>query len=191
MILDYSITIPFLIIAAPIILIIGLLVKKSSPGPLIYPRRVLGENGRHFLAYKFRTMYVAGEALLSEDEREQLRSKLKIKADPRITPIGKWLRRFSLDELPQLINVLKREMSLIGPRMLTEQELIRFGPLAEVVLSVKPGLSGLWQVNGRADTTVEDRIYLNMKYIINWSPKLEFSIILHTIPAVLMGRGAY
>lgn len=191
LILDYAITIPFLVLLSPLFMIIGILVKIDSPGPIIYRRRVLGKNGRHFIAYKFRTMHTAGDTLLSEEEQKVLKAELKLKDDPRITRLGKFLRRYSLDELPQLFNVLKRDMSLIGPRMLTEIELARFGPLAEIVLSVKPGLSGLWQVNGRASTTVEDRIYLNMKYIINWSPTLEFSIILHTIPAVLGGRGAY
>lgn len=179
--------------AVPIVAIIALLIKLDSPGPIIYRRWVVGEHGRHFRAYKFRTMYVQADAILAAQPhlQHELAEHGKIKNDPRVTPFGRWLRRTSLDELPQLLNVLKREMSLIGPRMVTPEELARFGEFGPVMVSVKPGISGLWQVNGRADAPYEDRIYLNMIYISQWSPWLDMLILLRTIPAVFSGRGAY
>lgn len=193
LIFDLLVAFILLVMTMPIMVVIALLIKLDTPGPIIYRRHVVGENGRSFMAYKFRTMHTQAEMLLRAYphlERE-LATQGKIKNDPRVTPLGRWLRRTSLDELPQLLNVLKREMSLVGPRMVTPEELLRFGEFGPLLVSVKPGISGLWQVNGRADVPYEDRIDLNMTYIFRWTPWLDMFILLRTIPAVLSGRGAY
>jgi lipopolysaccharide/colanic/teichoic acid biosynthesis glycosyltransferase len=177
----------------PIMGVIAVLIKLDTPGPIIYRRQVVGENGRPFLAFKFRTMYTQGDELLATHPhcQQELAHYAKIRNDPRVTPLGRWLRRTSLAELPQLLTVLNREMSLIGPRMVTPEELLRFGDFGPLLVSVKPGISGLWQVSGRADAPYEERIYLNMIYISQWSPWLDMFILLRTIPVVFSGRGAY
>jgi len=191
--LDYVLVVPGLLFAAPLMLLIALLVKLDSPGPVIYRRRVLGQNGRLFDAYKFRTMYVNGEAILNQYPRlkAELERDYKLKCDPRVTRMGHVLRKFSLDELPQLFNVLRREMSLIGPRIITADEIGKYGRWGETLQEVLPGLTGLWQVNGRSNTTYDERVRLDMTYIHNWSIWLDMKIVLLTIPAVLKGDGAY
>lgn len=193
LVFDLLISTLLLVAMLPIMAVIVLLIKLDTVGPIIYRRQVVGENGRPFLAYKFRTMYPQADEMLTAYPQcqQELAHRGKIKNDPRVTPLGRWLRRTSLDELPQLINVLKREMSLIGPRMVTPEELEQFGEWGMALVSVKPGISGLWQVNGRADAPYEDRIYLNMIYISQWTPWLDIRILLRTIPAVFSGRGAY
>ncbi len=193
LVFDLAFTIPLVCVLAPIMLVIALLIKLDSPGPIIYKRHVIGENGRPFFAYKFRTMYTHGDALLAAYPQCQaeLAHRHKIRHDPRITPLGHFLRRCSLDELPQLFNVIRRDMSLIGPRMVTREELSRFGDVGPLMVSVKPGISGLWQISGRADTPYSERIYLNTVYILQWTPWLDISILLRTIPVVLSGKGAY
>ncbi|MCA9933613.1 MAG: sugar transferase [Ardenticatenaceae bacterium] len=191
--LDYCLVVPGLLFAAPLMLFIALLVKLDSPGPVIYRRRVLGRNGRIFDAYKFRTMYVNGEEILSQYPRlkAELDRNYKLKCDPRVTRVGTLLRKFSLDELPQLLNVLKRDMSLIGPRIITPDEIQKYGQWGDTLQEVFPGLTGLWQVNGRSNTTYNERVHLDMTYIHNWSIWLDVQIVLRTIPAVLKGDGAY
>lgn len=191
--LDYLITIPGLIAIAPMLLFIAIAVKLDSPGPVFYRRRVMGINGRQFDAFKFRTMHVNGDEIL--DQHPQLKEALarnhKLKEDPRITSLGHFLRRTSLDELPQLLNVLRREMSLIGPRMIAPNEMEMYDEWGLNLLTVAPGISGLWQVSGRSDVSYEQRVQLDMHYIRNWTIWLDIQIILQTIPAVLKGRGAY
>ncbi|MEZ4645427.1 MAG: sugar transferase [Chloroflexota bacterium] len=191
--LDYLIVLPALVFIAPLLLVIALLVKLDSPGPLIYRRRVLGRNGREFDAFKFRTMYVDGAAILAQHPclQAELAQNYKLKCDPRVTRVGYFLRKFSLDELPQLINVLRREMSLVGPRMITPCELAMYGRWSDAFLTVLPGITGLWQVNGRSNTTYDERVHLDMTYIYNWSIWLDIKIIFLTVPAVLKGEGAY
>lgn len=175
LVFDLVFTIPLVCVLAPIMLVIALLIKLDSPGPIIYKRCVIGENGRPFFAYKFRTMYPHGDALLAAYPhcQAELARRHKIRHDPRITPLGHFLRRYSLDEIPQLFNVIRRDMSLIGPRMVTHEELSRFGDAAPLMMTVKPGISGLWQISGRADTPYSERIYLNMVYILQWTPWLD------------------
>jgi exopolysaccharide biosynthesis polyprenyl glycosylphosphotransferase len=191
--LDYAITIPGLIAIAPILLIIAAAIKVDSPGPIIHRRRVMGLHGREFNAYKFRTMYTNGDAILAEhpDLREQLASNHKLKDDPRITRVGRVLRKASLDELPQLVNVLKREMSLVGPRMIVPEEMDMYQEWGLNLLTVDPGITGLWQVSGRSDISYHERVELDMHYIRNWTIWLDLHVLIQTIPAVLKGRGAY
>lgn len=191
--LDYLVVVPILILIAPLMAFLALLVRLDSPGPILYRRQVLGRNGRVFNALKFRTMYCNGHEILKQHPQLQaeLAQNHKLKKDPRITRIGAFLRRFSLDELPQLFNILRQDMSLVGPRIITPDELALFGEYAQVRLVAMPGLTGWWQVNGRADTTYEERIHLDMYYIQHWSIWLDIKIIFLTIPAVLKGTGAY
>lgn len=193
LLLDYIVTIPGLIFIAPLLFLIGMAVKLDSRGPVIHRRRVMGVNGQEFDAYKFRTMYVNGDAIL--DEHPKLREKLsedqKLKEDPRITRMGRILRKTSLDELPQLLNVLKRQMSLVGPRIISPEEMAKYGEWGMNLLTTPPGITGLWQISGRSDLTYEERVRLDMYYIRNWNIWFDFQLLWQTIPAVIKGRGAY
>ncbi len=192
-ILDYAITIPAQLVLLPVMLGIALAVKIDTPGPVIYRRRVMGMNGRQFDAYKFRTMKVDGDDILKDhpEMREELARNFKLKSDPRVTRVGNLIRRMSLDELPQLINVLKREMSLVGPRIITPEEVEKYNKWDINLMTVRPGITGLWQVSGRSDVTYEERVRLDMHYIRNWSIWLDIQLLFQTIPAVLKRRGAY
>jgi len=191
--LDLAGSIGLLLLSAPFLLLIALLVKATSPGPIFYRRRVLGQGGCPFDALKFRTMYTNGDEILARhpELREELRRRGKIKNDPRITPLGRILRRFSLDELPQLFNILAGQMSLVGPRMISPEEWPHYGKWQHNLLTVKPGLTGLWQVSGRSDLSYEDRVRLDMHYIRNYTIWLDLQILFQTIPVVLRGKGAY
>ncbi len=180
-----------LIVLSPFFLIIALLIWREDRGPVIYRRRVMGASNRSFDAFKFRTMRLDGDTLLSPEQRQELCESGKLKADPRITPIGVFLRHASIDELPQLMNVILGQMSLVGPRMLTREELTHFGRWQHSLLSVRPGLTGLWQISGRSNLSYEDRVRLDMQYIRNHSIWLDLYIIYRTIPTVIAGRGAY
>jgi exopolysaccharide biosynthesis polyprenyl glycosylphosphotransferase len=192
-VLDYGLTILALILLAPVFLIIALLVKLDSPGPVIYRRRVVGTGGREFDAFKFRTMRVDADAYLEKHPElaEEFRRTGKIKNDPRITRLGRFLRTTSLDELPQLFNVLLGQMSLVGPRMISPPELDKFGKWRHNLLTVKPGLTGLWQVSGRSDLSYEDRVRLDMHYIRNYTIWLDIRLLFNTVGVVLRKRGAY
>ncbi|MCX7839986.1 MAG: sugar transferase [Anaerolineae bacterium] len=191
--MDYTLTIVGLVCIAPILLLIAIAVKWSSPGPILYRRRVLGRGGREFDAFKFRTMYVNGDEILARypELQAELQANHKLKNDPRVTPIGHFLRKYSLDELPQLFNVLLGQMSLVGPRMICPAEGAKYGKWKMNLLTVKPGITGLWQISGRSDVSYEERIRLDMHYIRNYSIWLDLMILFRTIPAVLRGRGAY
>jgi exopolysaccharide biosynthesis polyprenyl glycosylphosphotransferase len=191
--LDYGLALPLLVCLAPLFLLIAFLIKLDSPGPILYRRKVMGLNGSQFDAFKFRTMHIDGDALLTATPEllDELATKHKIKGDPRITRIGQFLRKYSLDELPQLFNVLRREMSLVGPRMISPPELKNYGQWAMNLLTVRPGITGLWQVSGRSDVSYEDRVRLDMFYIRNYNIWLDLHLILRTIPVVIKGEGAY
>ena len=193
MMLDIFIVIPSLVFLMPLLMLLALAVKLDSPGPVIYRRRVLGKNGRVFNAYKFRTMYLNGDEILAKYPklRAELNKNYKLKCDPRVTRVGKMLRKFSLDELPQLFNILKQDMSLIGPRIITPEELPKYGSYGALLLTVMPGLTGFWQISGRSDTSYDERVTLDVKYIKNWSVWFDIKILIMTIPAVLKGDGAY
>ncbi|NIV40273.1 MAG: exopolysaccharide biosynthesis polyprenyl glycosylphosphotransferase [Anaerolineae bacterium] len=191
--MDFVGAVVAVVLLAPVFLIISILVRRDSPGSVIYRRRVVGLYGRRFDAYKFRTMIPDAEAYLEThaELKEQWDSTGKIQEDPRITRVGRLLRRFSLDELPQLLNVLKGQMSLVGPRMITPEELRHFGRWRHNLLTVKPGLTGLWQVSGRSDLSYEDRVRLDMHYIRNYTVWTDLKLVFNTIWTVLRGRGAY
>jgi exopolysaccharide biosynthesis polyprenyl glycosylphosphotransferase len=192
--LDFTFIIATLPLHLPLFLVIALLIKLDSPGPIFHRRRVVGVGGREFDAFKFRTMYVDGDALLAArpDLQEQLARDHKLKEDPRITRVGRFLRKVSLDELPQLINVLLGQMSLVGPRMVHPTEVAKYGRMKDNLFTVKPGLTGMWQVSGRSDLSYEERVRLDMLYIRNYSLWLDLHIlVVQTLPAVLRGRGAY
>lgn len=181
-----------LILISPLFVIISVLIKLDSPGPVLFRAPGVGYNGRRFTQYKFRSMVDGAFKILRNDLGlwKEYRTKLKIKNDPRITRVGRFLRKSSLDELPQLVNVLRGEMSLVGPRILTEVELDRYGDAREKMLSVMPGLSGLWQVSGRHAISFERRMELDLYYIKHRNLWLDFVILLKTVPAVLSGKGA-
>lgn len=191
--LDILVSLTVLLIFSPILLLCSLLIRLDSPGSPIHRRKVVGQGGKVFNAYKLRTMRVDGAAILAARPEllEELKNTGKLKNDPRITRLGHFLRKTSLDELPQLINVLRGQMSLVGPRMITYEEMIKFGRWQSNLMTVKPGLTGLWQVSGRSNLSYEDRVRLDMSYIRNYSLWGDIRILFLTIPAVLKSRGAY
>jgi exopolysaccharide biosynthesis polyprenyl glycosylphosphotransferase len=193
LILDYVITIPGIFFITPLLLLIAIAIKLDSSGSVFYKRRVMGINGNQFDAYKFRTMVANGSEILEEHPElvEKLALDYKLKDDPRITTMGHFLRKTSLDELPQLINVIKRDMSLVGPRIISPVEMEKYGDWGLNLLTVPPGITGLWQVSGRSDLSYEERIQLDMHYIRNWTIWSDLQILWQTIPAVVRGRGAY
>jgi exopolysaccharide biosynthesis polyprenyl glycosylphosphotransferase len=191
--LDYLLAIISLIVLAPFLVLIGLCIKISSPGPVLHRRLVMGLNGKQFYALKFRTMVINGDEVL--DQQPELKGELainhKLKNDPRVTRVGAFLRRYSLDELPQLINVLRREMSMVGPRMISPEEATMYKQFVMNLLTVLPGITGLWQVSGRSDISYEERVRLDMVYVRNWSIWLDLQLLFQTIPAVIRAKGAY
>ncbi|GHU64653.1 undecaprenyl-phosphate galactose phosphotransferase WbaP [Spirochaetia bacterium] len=195
--LDLFIVITGGLILLPFFFIIALLIKLSSPGPVLYGHERLGRNSKVFKAYKFRSMVMDADKkladLLASDPalREEWKATHKLKNDPRITKIGKLLRRTSLDEFPQLINVLKGEMSLVGPRPVVQAEVEKYGENFQRIFSVTPGLTGLWQVSGRSDKDYAERISYDTYYLQSWSVWLDLWIIYKTPTAVLKGKGAY
>jgi exopolysaccharide biosynthesis polyprenyl glycosylphosphotransferase len=180
-------------LGAPLFALIALAIKLDSPGPILYKQVRVGKNGQLFSVYKFRSMRVGAEA-----ELESLRALneadgplFKIKDDPRRTRVGSFLRKSSLDELPQLINIARGEMSMVGPRPPIPDEVAQYKPWHKRRLAVTPGLTGLWQVSGRSELTFDEMVLLDLYYIEHWSPWLDMGIILRTIPKVLLGQGAY
>lgn len=197
LLLDYTGAICGLLALSPLFIAIVIIMKFTDPGPIVYRRRVVGVGGKEFDAFKFRTMVVNSkevlEELLARDPKaaEEYNKYYKLKDDPRITRIGAFLRKTSVDELPQLLNVLRGEMSLVGPRMITMEEVQKYGKWGLNLHTVKPGITGLWQVTGRSELTYEERVRLDMNYIRNYSIWIDLQILFQTIPAVLMSKGAY
>jgi len=195
--IDYIGAIIGLVLLSPLFLFIAIVMRVTDPGPIVYRRRVVGVGGKEFDAFKFRTMVVNSKEvlddLLARDQkaREEYDKYYKLKEDPRITKVGAFLRKTSIDELPQLINVLRGEMSIVGPRMITMAEVEKYGKWGLNLHTVKPGITGLWQITGRSELTYEERVRLDMNYIRNYSIWIDLQIVVQTIPAVLMSRGAY
>jgi len=177
----------------PLILLISLLIKLDSKGPVIFKHKRVGRYGKDIYVWKFRTMYEDADKILEMNPKLKLEfeKNFKLKDDPRITRVGKFLRKWSLDEIPQLFNILKGDMSIVGPRPVVRKELLKYGSFADEILRVKPGLTGLWQVSGRSDLDYARRVQLDLYYIQNWSLALDLKIILKTIPTVILRRGAY
>ena len=194
---DYTVSILFLPLLLPALWIIGILIRMESKGPAMYAHERIGKNGRIFKCYKFRTMQRDAEEKLkelleaSEEIRNEWKSSWKLKDDPRITRIGRFLRKTSLDELPQILNVLKGEMSIVGPRPYLPRERDSIQDNIQVICSAKPGITGLWQVSGRSDTGYRHRVKLDAWYVMNWSLWFDIAILFKTIRVVLRGQGAY
>ena len=196
-IFDYVLTITGTIAISPILIVIALWIYKDSPGPVIFKHRRIGKNGKEFNCYKFRSMCVDAkeklEQLLKTDPeaKAEWEKDFKLKNDPRITKSGVFLRKTSLDELPQIFNVLKGEMSLVGPRPIIKDEMIRYGEYINDYLMVKPGITGMWQVSGRSDTNYKQRVQLDSWYVRNWSIWLDAMLLWRTGKTVLSKKGAY
>ncbi len=195
---DIVFSLAILILCLPLFLLIALLIRCSSKGKVIYCQKRIGRGGTPFYCFKFRTMFPDAEArlkdILSHDDakRQEWELNFKLKDDPRIVPLGNFLRRTSLDELPQFWNVLKGDLSVVGPRPVVQEEIARhFGGKAEKILSVRPGITGLWQVSGRSDTNYATRIGLDEQYVDNRSFLLDLKIIALTIPSMIAPKGAY
>jgi Undecaprenyl-phosphate galactose phosphotransferase WbaP len=186
-----------LLVALPLLLVIALLVKFSSDGPVFFSHTRIGVKGRRFNAWKFRTMYTDGDQLLhrhlSQDESAlaEWKRDRKLRDDPRVSPLGKLLRKWSLDELPQIWNVLRGDMSIVGPRPIVYAEAAKYGDVFDLYTSVKPGITGLWQVSGRNNTTYEERVRFDAYYVLNWSPWLDVYILIKTIVTIVRRTGAY
>jgi exopolysaccharide biosynthesis polyprenyl glycosylphosphotransferase len=182
-----------LVLVAPVLLALAVAVKLSGPGPVLYRQERVGAYGRHYTMLKFRSMVDGADGKLHEvlalNEHDGV--LFKIRQDPRVTPVGRWLRRFSLDELPQLFNVLGGSMSLVGPRPPLPSEVERYDTSIRRRLLVKPGLTGLWQISGRSDLSWEESVRLDLRYVENWSLALDLLILWKTASAVLARRGAY
>ncbi len=197
--LDLIVTIPLMILLLPLLIFIGILIKLTSEGPIIYTQERLGRGGKTIKILKFRTMYKNSDEILKKliqqnpalkEEYEKYRKIISIE-DPRVTPIGRILRKTSFDELPQLFNILKGEMSLVGPRPYLPEEYIVIEDVKDIILSVKPGLTGLWQVSGRNTLTFEERVMLDLYYVKNWNIFLDIAIFIKTALEIFRGAGAY
>ncbi len=192
--LDVTGSLSGLALLSPLLLTVVALIKLTSPGPIFFRQKRVGADEKVFLCYKFRSMYQDAERRQVDLEaRNEAEGGVifKIKNDPRITPIGRFIRRWSIDELPQLINVLLAEMSLVGPRPLPLRDFERMGELHKKRLAAIPGITGYWQTSGRSDLSFEDMVRLDLYYIENWSLSLDIKIILKTVSAVLRHQGAY
>jgi lipopolysaccharide/colanic/teichoic acid biosynthesis glycosyltransferase len=193
-ILDVAIALAMLVLLSPFLLLVALLVRLTSRGPALFEWRVLGERAQPFVGYKFRTMVVNAEALKSDylDLNEMTGPVFKMRNDPRVTPIGRFLRKYSIDEVPQLWNVIKGEMTLVGPRPPYAHEYAAFDPRHWGKLAVRPGLTCTWQVMGRSTiANFDEWAHLDLAYIRDWSLWLDLKLLLQTIPAVLRGHGAF
>ena len=196
-IFDYVLTITGTIAISPILIVIALWIYKDSPGPVIFKHRRIGKNGKEFNCYKFRSMCIDAKEKLEELLKNDPQAKaewekdFKLKNDPRITKSGAFLRKTSLDELPQIFNVLKGEMSLVGPRPIIRDEMARYGEYIGDYLMVKPGITGMWQVSGRNDTGYKERVQLDSWYVRNWSVWLDVMLLWRTVKIVVMCKGAY
>lgn len=195
--LDIAICFTALAILFPLLLVIAGLLKLSSKGPVLFAHHRVGAGGKLFPCYKFRSMIVNSDAVLAEHLasdpalRQEWERDQKLRNDPRVTPVGKFIRRTSLDELPQLFNVLRGDMSIVGPRPVTLNEMRKYGRYANAYHSVRPGITGLWQISGRNDTSYRRRVAMDVTYARKRNIGLDTMIILKTVPAVVRGSGCY
>jgi Undecaprenyl-phosphate galactose phosphotransferase WbaP len=195
--LDLSLSLLALSVLAPLLVAISVAVKLTSRGPVFYRQRRYGLKGRTFRALKFRTMVADADQLLAEyltvhpEHLFEWQRDHKLKDDPRVTGVGKWLRRFSLDELPQFLNVIAGQMSLVGPRPIVHEEIPKYGRGYDLYTRVRPGITGLWQVSGRNNTTYQERVSFDEYYVHNWSVWLDAYILIRTVNVVVTADGAY
>jgi len=195
--LDLSITAVLTLAALPLIALISLAILLESGRPVFFRHQRVGRAGRSFFLWKFRTMVLDGDEVLARhlandpEAAEEWAANRKLRHDPRVTRIGRLLRRTSLDELPQFLNILRGEMSLAGPRPIVEAEIGKYGPAWPLYSLTKPGLTGLWQVSGRNDTSYRRRIELDAAYVRNWTWTGDLQLLARTVKVVLSGRGAY
>ena len=196
-ILDCMASSALLLLLSPVFATIAIAIKMTSRGPIFFGHRRFGRENRPFQMLKFRTMVADADKILAnyleehEEERLEWQRHQKLRNDPRITRVGKWLRRYSLDELPQLLNVFVGQMSMVGPRPIMEVEILKYGNSYGLYARVLPGITGLWQVSGRNNTTYEERIDFDSYYVCNWSIWLDLYILIRTIRVVLTAEGAY
>ncbi|HXS09167.1 MAG TPA: sugar transferase [Candidatus Krumholzibacteria bacterium] len=190
---DLSVGLLAFVFVIPIVPLIALMIKLDSPGPVFYRQDRIGRGGRPFRFYKFRSMYREADRRRTELEsrNEQEGPVFKIKADPRITPVGQFLRRSSVDEIPQILNVLRGDMSIVGPRPPLPVEVARYQPWHRRRLDVKPGITCLWQIAGRSQIGFDEWMRLDMEYLRTRSLRTDMAIFLKTLPAVMARRGAY
>lgn len=190
-VLDIAIALPALIVFLPLMAIIAALIKITMGGPVIYAHTRVGYNGATFRCLKFRTMVSNPDEALAQylasnaDGAKEWRERQKLKNDPRVTKLGRILRRTSLDELPQLFNILRGDMSCVGPRPIVKMEIQRYGARAKFYFRARPGLTGLWQVSGRSKLTYDERVTLDCEYVRNWSLALDLLVLIRTLPAVI------
>ncbi len=182
-----------LLVLSPLLLLVAVLIRLDSPGPAIFSQLRVGRGGRTFHVYKFRSMVQNADALKEamRDLNEAAGPMFKIRDDPRVTRVGRVLRKTSIDELPQLWNVLRGDMSLVGPRPALPEEVAGYREWHRMRLNAAPGITGLWQISGRSDLPFDDMVLLDLYYIENWTPLLDFSIMVRTVPKILFGEGAY
>jgi exopolysaccharide production protein ExoY len=194
---DITTAVLALVMISPLFLMLMALVKFSDKGPMFYGHSRIGHSGKTFRCLKFRTMVVDGDRVLqahlqtNSRAMEEWRATRKLQDDPRVTAVGTVLRKLSLDELPQLINIIRGEMSVVGPRPVVEEELEKYDADAVYYLQSRPGLTGLWQVSGRNDVSYDTRVAFDTQYVKNWSLSSDMVIIARTIPAVCLSRGSY
>ncbi|XXU33766.1 exopolysaccharide biosynthesis polyprenyl glycosylphosphotransferase [Sorangium sp. So ce1000] len=191
-VLDILVSSCLLVLLSPLLLVVAALIALTSPGPILFRQERVGRYGRTFEMLKFRSMVVNAEALRSSlmTRNEQAGPVFKIKNDPRVTRVGSILRKYSIDELPQLVNVLRGDMALVGPRPPLPSEVEKYEAWQRRRLSVRPGLTCVWQVSGRNNISFEEWMYLDMRYIDHWSIAEDIKLILKTVPVVIAGRGA-
>ncbi len=190
--LDVVVSVTALVVLSPWIVIVAILIKATSPGPVLFRQVRCGLNGQNFVFYKFRTMVARAEQMRADLEHlNEKRIAFKIKNDPRITPIGRWLRRFSIDEWPQFWNILRGEMSLVGPRPPLPEEVAKYEPWQRLRLKTKPGLTCLWVLDGRDHVDFDHWVKRDIEYIETWTFMLDLQILLLSIPCIISGKGAY
>jgi exopolysaccharide production protein ExoY len=194
---DIAVAATAILMLAPLMIGVAVLVRLTSPGAVLYGHTRIGFGGKSFRCWKFRTMVTHGDIVLANhlrdnpDARAEWQATQKLRQDPRVTPLGSVLRKLSVDELPQLFNILSGEMSIVGPRPIVTDEVRRYGPSLGHYLRARPGLTGLWQVSGRSDLGYRRRVLMDRCYASRWSLLADIGIILRTIPAVLRSSGSY
>ena len=192
-VLDIIIATVGLVVLSPVFLLLSIFIKINSRGPAFFAHTRIGKDGKKFKMYKFRTMYEDAEEMIKNftpEQKKEWEENYKLKNDPRITRIGRILRKTSLDELPQIINIIKGDLSIIGPRPIVDKELEKYGESKEKFLSVTPGLTGYWQANGRSDTTYNQRMKMELYYVDHISLNLDVQIFFKTFVSVLKKEGA-